>query len=87
MVRIRCHFDGKTLVPDEPVDLPEGQPLVVHVEEQSAAAQVDKTTLPGRKAGQSFLEWITENAVDDPSLPSDGAYQHDHYLYGTPKKP
>lgn len=24
---IRAHFDGKTIVPDEPVDLPVGKPL------------------------------------------------------------
>ena len=32
MSAIRCHFDGKVLVPDEPVDLPINQPLVAHVE-------------------------------------------------------
>lgn len=25
-------------------------------------------------------------AVDDPNLPTDGALNHDHYLYGRPKK-
>lgn len=30
---------------------------------------------------------MIENAIDDPSLPMDGARQHDHYLYGTAKKP
>ena len=28
---LRAHFDGETLVPDEPVDLPVGQPLTVTV--------------------------------------------------------
>jgi hypothetical protein len=28
-VRIKAHFDGKTIVPDEPVDLPVGTAVVV----------------------------------------------------------
>jgi hypothetical protein len=24
--------------------------------------------------------------MDDPSLPTDGAENHDHYIYGTPKR-
>lgn len=31
---INAHFDGKTIVPDEPVDLPINQPLRVIVEER-----------------------------------------------------
>lgn len=29
---IRCHFDGKVLIPDEPVDLPVDKPLTIRVE-------------------------------------------------------
>jgi hypothetical protein len=32
MVAIKGHFDGKVIVPDEPVDLPRNQPLIVHVQ-------------------------------------------------------
>ena len=32
---IRAHFDGKFIVPDEPVDLPENRPLMLRVEEAS----------------------------------------------------
>jgi hypothetical protein len=32
MVAIRGHFDGKVIVPDEPVDLPRNQPLIIRVE-------------------------------------------------------
>lgn len=32
MSTIRCHFDGKVIVPDEPVDLPVDQPMLVNVE-------------------------------------------------------
>lgn len=35
MDSIGCHFDGKVLVPDEPVSLPVNQPLVADVREES----------------------------------------------------
>lgn len=33
---IKAHFDGKVIVPDEPVQLPVGQPITVHVEVSEA---------------------------------------------------
>ena len=75
MIALRGHFDGKVIVPDEPVNLPRDQPLVVHIE----------IAKDGKK-GQSVLEWMDQVEVDDSSLPPDLAHQHDHYLYGTPKK-
>jgi hypothetical protein len=80
MVAIKGHFDGKVIVPDEPLDLPANQRLVVHIEPDPAA-------VADQARGLSALDWIVENAVDDPSTPTDLAHQHDHYLYGTPKKP
>ncbi len=32
MVAITAHFDGKVFVPDQPVDLPPGQRLLLHIE-------------------------------------------------------
>ena len=32
------------------------------------------------------LAWVAANAVDSDALPTDLADQHDHYLYGRPKK-
>lgn len=88
MVAIKGHFDGKVFVPDEPVDLTPNQRVVIHVEpvkdtaEEGAPEDQANTGAP-----QSLLDWIVANPVDDPSLPTDLAHQHDHYLYGTPKKP
>jgi hypothetical protein len=73
---VKAHFDGKVIVPDEPVDLPKDQPLVVRI----------RLSKPVKKRKKSALEWIAENAVADDSLPPDYSYQLDHYLYGTPKK-
>jgi hypothetical protein len=35
---------------------------------------------------ESALAWIAANAVDSEALPTDLADQHDHYLYGRPRK-
>src|SRR5690606_25302214 len=35
---IRAHFDGQTIVPDEPVDLPKGRPLIISVETAEGAS-------------------------------------------------
>jgi hypothetical protein len=92
MIGIKAHFDGKVIVPDEPVDLPKGQQLIVQIKlVQKVDKQVKKTAKPvkkpRRKKPQSVLDWLAENAVEDDDLPTDLAHQHDHYLYGTPKKP
>ena len=77
MVALKGHFDGKVIVPDESLDLPRNQRLIVHVE-----------PIPDKEPAQepSLLEWMAQNPVDDSALPSDLAHEHDHYLYGTPKK-
>lgn len=75
------YFDGKVIVPDQPLELPTNQRVVFDVEADSpgpAAPRADEC---------SALDWAAKNAVDGASLPSDLAHQHDHYLYGTPKKP
>ena len=77
MISIQAHYDGKVIVPDEPVDLPCDQTLVIRIEPVEPS--------PEGQAG-SALEWVAENAVDDPEIPPDLADQHDHYLYGTPKR-
>ncbi|MCY3022182.1 MAG: hypothetical protein NTW87_24485 [Planctomycetota bacterium] len=77
MIAIAAHYDGKYIVPDEPVNVPRDKPLKVQIELAEARAGTRE---------YSALDWIGDNAVDDPSLPHDLAANHDHYLYGTPKK-
>jgi hypothetical protein len=76
MVTVNAHFDGKVIVPDEPLDLPPDQALIVQIERVGAL----------EPAEESALAWIAANAVDSDALPTDLADQHDHYLYGRPKK-
>ena len=66
---LTAHFDGRVLVPDQPVQLPVGQPLRVHIEPVEAR----------------FADLI-RLAADLPDAPPDLSVQHDHYLYGTPKR-
>ncbi len=78
MIVIHAHFDGKVIVPDEPVDLAIDRALVVRIESPAESA---------RPADESALSWLAQNAVEDADAPNDLSHQHDHYLYGTPKKP
>ena len=77
MIAINAHFDGKVIVPDEPLDLPRDQALIVRIEPAPGNGQRD---------ADSVLTWLAEHASDGPNLPSDLSHQHDHYLYGVPKK-
>ena len=35
MLAIRVHYDGRSLIPDEPVTLPRDRPLIIRVEEEA----------------------------------------------------
>jgi hypothetical protein len=71
---INAHFDGKVIVPDEPLDLQPNQALRIQIEPIEGEVE------------ESALAWIDAHAVDSDALPIDLADQHDHYLYGRPKK-
>jgi hypothetical protein len=79
MTVIRAHFDGKVLVPDEPVDLPVDRPLEVHVH------PIEPIPAP-KKALMKLVE-LARQFPAGPGMPTDSAAQHDHYLYGLPKRP
>lgn len=79
MIDFTAHFDGKVIVPERAVDLPRDRSFVVHVEAFAGAdAAAEDPPL-------SALQWLSENAVND-DLPVDLSAQHDHYLYGTPRR-
>lgn len=71
---VHAHFDGKVIVPDEPLNLRPNQALIVQIEPVEGERE------------ESALAWIAANAVESDALPPDLAEQHDHYLYGRPKK-
>ena len=78
MTVLRAHFDGKVLVPTGPVDLPVGQELEIQVTPIEAEPQ--RTLL-------QKLAKLSEELPHDANAPRDAAAQHDHYLYGVPKRP
>ena len=69
---VNAHFDGRAIIPDEPIDLPPNQALIVQIESVGACETAD----------DSALAWLAANAVENDALPMDLADQHDHYLYG-----
>jgi predicted DNA-binding antitoxin AbrB/MazE fold protein len=69
----RGHVEKGVVVLDEPVSLPEG----AEVEVQVAPAQAQEPTL-----GEKLMKY----AGKAKGLPADLARNHDHYLYGVPKK-
>jgi hypothetical protein len=69
-------FDGKTIIPHDPISLPAGQEVRVTI---VAVERRESDEL----APFADLERF---GVDDPNLPTDLSANHDHYLYGTPKQ-
>jgi len=74
---VNAHFDGKVIIPDEPLDLPPNQALIVQIEAVGGT---------GETVEESALIWLAANAVESDALPTDLADQHDHYLYGRSAK-
>jgi hypothetical protein len=57
---VLAHFDGKVFVPDEPVDVPVGTPLRVHVEAVKDAPESKVTPAPRK--------WQPLDVQIDPEL-------------------
>ena len=79
MSTIKARFDGRVFVPQGPVDLPVGCELEIAI---PAPASADQADVP-----LAALADLMDGFPENPQWPVDGAAQHDHYLYGTPKKP
>ena len=52
MTRLTAHFDGKVIVPDEPVNLPTNKKLIIHVEAE------DEQPRTRGVSGRQFLEAV-----------------------------
>ncbi len=81
MATIRARFDGKVFVPEGPVDWEVGATVDVHLNAAAEALRQCPPDHPNR-----WLLQIAAEAPLDPDSPGDRAAQHDHYLYGTPKR-
>lgn len=74
---IRGRVNGGVVVLDDPKALPDGALVRIEPLAEQLAEESD-----GRTVWDSLLEW----SGCAKGLPSDLAEQHDHYLYGTPKR-
>jgi hypothetical protein len=70
MIAIKAHFDGKYLVPDEPLNLPCDKELRIQIEE------VESVTLDSI---YNLADLAKPTGIPDLSQ------NIDHYLYGHPK--
>jgi len=72
------HIENGAVIFDEPVTLPEGAILWIDVE-------MAETPPAGHGTG-SLAERLASVIGIIDGLPEDAAINHDHYLYGAPKK-
>jgi hypothetical protein len=72
---ITAKFDGKVFLPESPVDLKPQTRYVLRVEQELPATE--------EKDGWEVIESLIGSVQGPPDL----SLNHDHYLYGLPKKP
>lgn len=72
---ITVTFDGKVLRPDEPLDWELNKRYVVAIEPEV------------QQLSEDHQGWdAIEDLAGTVEAPTDWAIEHDHYLYGTPKR-
>lgn len=74
---IRAHFDGRFIVPDEPVDLPLNTPL--HLKLVEEVAQTNGTANEDSVQRRLQQLALATGCVDGPSLPSDSLRRENFY--------
>ena len=75
---IHAIYENGVFRPLDAVELPE---------KCEVELSVRATTAEGGHPALARLLEIAERFPDNPNSPTDLAAQHDHYLYGTPKRP
>lgn len=79
MKTIHAVYENGVFRPTVPVELPDNCEVELTVSTEADRGN-DKTPL-------QRLADIASQFPENPDLPTDMAVQHDHYLYGTPKRP
>ena len=75
----RGHVRNGVVILDPPVDLPEGAEVEVRLIEPPADSHA-------AEQGPSLYDRLEHVVGRAKGLPSDAAINHDHYLYGLPRK-
>lgn len=71
---LRAHFDGKVIVPDEPVELPVGQPLSVEVQ----VAASNGSSLSGEE-WHAALDRLVAVAIPGLNIPDEALRRENLY--------
>ena len=91
ITNIKARFRDGVLMPLDPIDLRDGEVVTVHIENAPSAHvphQASEEESRSDSATSSFVELLGEihesaTEVNWESLPTDGAKNLKHYLYGT----
>jgi len=75
-ITVEAVYENGVLKPAQPLPLREHEKVRVTVE-QKQPSLAERIVARARALPQETLD----------RLPADGASQHDHYIYGTPKRP
>lgn len=75
--KVRAVFDGKVFFPEEPVELEVNGHYVLNIEPVKKEEQIDNI--------ESDAVFDLASLAVKTAIP-DLATEHDHYLYGTPKR-
>ena len=75
----RGHVKNGVVVLDQPAELPEGMPVEVTPLDRSSVAAPEQEAMP------TLYERL-KDVIGTVEGPPDLADNHDHYLYGVPKK-
>jgi hypothetical protein len=73
-ISIRAHFDGKTFVPDEPVDLPAGEQVEI-----VAPSITDEERHWDRKRARAALRRLRADAIPDLNIPDEALRRENMY--------
>ena len=76
----RGHVKNGVVVLDEPVILPDGAEVRVEL------ISTNREDIVSDEQGQTLGQKLMKYAGKAVELPPDAASNHDHYLYGIPKK-
>jgi predicted DNA-binding antitoxin AbrB/MazE fold protein len=89
-IMVNATYEDGVLKPAQPLPLVEHAQVRVTVEPQ-AVAEATAWNAPAEETGLTLAERIIARGKSLSAdvlarLPRDGASQHDHYIYGTPKR-
>ncbi|HSI36135.1 MAG: hypothetical protein ACAI43_04480 [Phycisphaerae bacterium] len=78
-VRIKAHYDGKTIVPDEPVDLPAGAEVTVEFRRREAPPAAPVFPMGSDEERRAALESFFSMTVPGLSIPDEALRRENMY--------